>query len=335
MAASSASWTRTPATALLAALPPERAAALSRAVAAATDKERREGSHGREKIGDNKANGTVAGKNPWTLSDGRSSAPLDTSDLNEAVRTIRLLKDHVRGFKVGHALTLTHGLPVLARLRDAGADRVFLDLKFHDIPNAVGLAVREAARYGAWMVTVHTAGGPAMMAAAAASARAFSEEERPCVLGVSVLTSLDQHTLTDHLGVDRTIEEHMVYLSHLAVDCDLDGVVCSAHEVRAVRLAVGPRGVVVTPGIRLAAGEVHDQKRVGDARAALGDGADYLVVGRAPHRHRRPRRHPGAHGRRPRLGDARTLVGGMLAERDEWPEPTHRVGKADVRGAGA
>ena len=206
---------------------------------------------------------------------------LDTPDLDEAVRTIQTLKGHVRAFKIGHALTLTHGLSVIARLRDVGAERIFLDLKFHDIPNSVGLAVREAARHGAWMVTVHTSGGPAMMAAAAAEARAFSDEERPCVLGVSVLTSLDQHTLTDHLGVDRTIEEHMVYLARLAVDCDLDGVVCSPHEVRAVRQAVGPRGLVVTPGIRLSAGDAHDQKWVGDARTALSDGASYLVVGRA------------------------------------------------------
>ena len=206
---------------------------------------------------------------------------LDTSDLQDALATVRLLKDHVRAFKIGHALTLPNGLSAIERLREAGAQRVFLDLKFHDIPNSVGLAVREAARHGAWMVTVHIAGGPAMLAAAAAEARAFDDEERPCILGVSVLTSLDQHTLTDHLGVQRSVEEHMVYLSKLAVDCDLDGVVCSPHEVRAVRAAVGPRGVVVTPGIRLSAGDVHDQKRVGDARTALADGADYLVVGRA------------------------------------------------------
>ena len=206
---------------------------------------------------------------------------LDTPDLHEAVRTIRTLKDHVRAFKIGHALTLNHGLSVVEHLREEGAERVFLDLKFHDIPNSVGLAVREAARHGAWMVTVHIAGGPAMMAAAAAEARAFDDENRPCIVGVSVLTSLDQHTLTDHLGVSRSVEEHMVYLSKLAVDCDLDGVVCSAHEIRAIRGAVGPRGLIVTPGIRLASGDAHDQKRVGDARTALADGADYLVVGRA------------------------------------------------------
>ena len=206
---------------------------------------------------------------------------LDTSDLEEAFKTVRLLKDHVRAFKIGHALTLNHGLAVIDRLREVGADRIFLDLKVHDIPNSVGLAVREAARHGAWMVTVHVAGGPAMLNAAAEEARAFGDEDRPCIVGVSVLTSLDQHTLTDHLGVNRTVEEHMVYLSKLAVDCDLDGVVCSAHEIRPIRAAVGPRGLIVTPGIRLAGGDTHDQKRVGDARTALADGADYLVIGRA------------------------------------------------------
>jgi len=206
---------------------------------------------------------------------------LDTSDLDEAFRTVRLLKDHVRAFKIGHALTLNYGISVIEQLREAGAPRIFLDLKFHDIPNSVGLAVREAARYGAWMVTVHTVGGPAMMAAAAQEARAYGEESAPCVVGVSVLTSLDQHTLTDHLGVNRTIEEHMVYLSKLAIDCDLDGLVCSPHEIKAIRDAIGHRGLIVTPGIRLATGDMHDQRRVGDARTAIADGADYLVIGRA------------------------------------------------------
>ena len=206
---------------------------------------------------------------------------LDTSDLDEALGTVRLLKDYVRGFKIGHALTLNHGLSVIGRLRDAGASRTFLDLKFHDIPNSVGLAVREAARHGAWMVTIHISGGPAMMTAAAEESRAYGDEDKPCVLGVSVLTSLDQHTLTDHLGIGRTVEEHMVALSKLGVECGLDGIVCSAHEIKAIRKAIGPRGLIVTPGIRLAGAEAHDQKRVGNASTALADGADYLVVGRA------------------------------------------------------
>jgi orotidine-5'-phosphate decarboxylase len=205
---------------------------------------------------------------------------LDTSDLDEAVRTIHTLRDRVGAFKIGHALTLNHGLAVVERLQEEGAARVFLDLKFHDIPNSVGLAVREAARRGAWMVTVHISGGPAMLNAAAEEARAFGDDG-PCVVGVSVLTSLDQHVLTDHLGVSRSVEEHMVYLSKLAVDCGLDGVVCSAHEVKPIRGALGRHGLIVTPGIRLGGHDTHDQKRVGDATTAIADGADYLVVGRA------------------------------------------------------
>jgi orotidine-5'-phosphate decarboxylase len=230
---------------------------------------------------DNKVNGGAAGQEDMDAFGRKIICALDTSSLDEARKTIWQLKDHVGAFKVGHALTLNHGLSVIGHLRDAGARRVFLDLKFHDIPNSVALAVREATRHGAWMITVHIAGGPAMMAAAAAEAREYGDEDPPCIVGVSVLTSLDQHTLTDHLGVHRTVEEHMVYLSKLAVDCDLDGVVCSAHEIRAIRQSIGPRGLIVTPGIRLSGGDTHDQKRVGDASTALADGADYLVVGRA------------------------------------------------------
>ncbi|AIE86335.1 orotidine-5'-phosphate decarboxylase [Fimbriimonas ginsengisoli] len=206
---------------------------------------------------------------------------LDTPHLDEAIATVRRLKDHVGAFKIGHALTLPNGLEVVERLRDAGADRIFLDLKFHDIPNSVALAVREAAKHGVWMMTVHITGGPHMMAAAAEQARAFGEETRPLLVGVSVLTSLDQHFLTEHLGINRELEEHMVQLSKLAIENELDGVVCSAHEIKSIRAAIGPRGVIVTPGIRLAQGDTHDQKRVGDPGQALADGADYLVIGRA------------------------------------------------------
>lgn len=193
---------------------------------------------------------------------------------------VKRLAPHVGAFKVGHGLTLPHGLDVLDHLRDAGASRIFLDLKFHDIPNSVAIAVGEAARRGAWMITLHISGGPAMLAASVAEAREFSDGPGPLLVGVSVLTSLDQHTLTDHLGINRTIEEHMVYLSKLAMDVDLDGVVCSPHEVKAIRQAIG-HGCIVAPGIRLSDGDVHDQKRVGTASQVLADGADYLVIGRA------------------------------------------------------
>jgi orotidine-5'-phosphate decarboxylase len=206
---------------------------------------------------------------------------LDTGDLEEALRITRRLSKYVGAFKIGHALTLPHGLQVVDRLKEAGAERIFLDLKFHDIPNSVALAVCEAAKHGVWMMTLHISGGPAMIQAAVMEANQCSEERRPLLVGVSVLTSLDQHTLTQHLGVARNLEDHMVQLSRLAIDCDLDGVVCSPHEVAPIRAAIGAHGIIVTPGIRQAGMDSHDQMRTGDAASTLKNGADYLVVGRA------------------------------------------------------
>lgn len=206
---------------------------------------------------------------------------LDTPDLGEAIATVKRLHGFVGAFKIGHALTLPNGLQVVETLQDAGADRIFLDLKFHDIPNSVALAVREAARHGVWMMTLHISGGPAMLSASVEQARAFAEESAPLLVGVSVLTSLDERTLTEDLAVNRSLEEQVVSLSALAMDQGLDGVVCSAHEVAAVRQKLGKHAVLVCPGIRPASSESHDQKRVGQATQALEDGADYLVIGRA------------------------------------------------------
>jgi orotidine-5'-phosphate decarboxylase len=186
----------------------------------------------------------------------------------------------VGAFKIGHAITLQSGLEVVETLKEDGAQRIFLDLKFHDIPNSVGRAVREAAKRGVWMMTLHISGGPAMVTAAVEEAKYNGPENAPLLVGVSVLTSLDQHVVSEHLGIGRTIEEHMVYLSRLGVDCGLDGVVCSVHEIAPIRAAIG-HGIIVTPGIRASQGEVHDQQRVGDAKSALDSGADYLVIGRA------------------------------------------------------
>lgn len=205
---------------------------------------------------------------------------LDTTDLGEALQACDRLKGHVGAVKVGHSLTLGHGLDVVARIQDRGVDRVFLDLKFHDIPNTVALAVREAARYQVWMLTVHISGGPAMMVAAAEEAHFYGEENAPLLMGVSVLTSLDQHNLTDHVGVNRTVEEQMLALSELAIQNELDGVISSPIEAAAIRRRIGHEGIIVCPGIRLDDGPSHDQKRTGTARQALADGADYLVMGR-------------------------------------------------------
>ncbi|HRF59766.1 MAG TPA: orotidine-5'-phosphate decarboxylase [Fimbriimonadaceae bacterium] len=205
---------------------------------------------------------------------------LDTGELDEALRTVKRLAGHVGAFKIGHGLVLPNGLEVIKRLQDVGADRIFLDLKFHDIPNTVALGVREAARAGVWMMTLHVSGGPAMMTAAVEEARSFGEMDAPLLMGVSVLSSIDQHVLSDHLGVGRSIQEQMVSLSLLAIECGLDGVICPAPELKAVRNVVHHNGIIVTPGIRLPQDDVHDQVRVGTPQQALADGADYLVIGR-------------------------------------------------------
>ncbi len=204
---------------------------------------------------------------------------IDTGDLDRAIKVVRSVGPYVGAFKIGHALTLPHGLDVIDRLQDVGADRIFLDLKFHDIPNSVALGIREAAKHSVWMTTLHVSGGPAMLVAAVEEARAFAVNEAPLLVGVSVLTSLDEKTLNEQLGVCRGLEEHLIALSKMAIECGLDGVVCSPHEVRAVRQAIR-HGVIVTPGIRPADHSANDQKRVGDARSALDAGSDYLVIGR-------------------------------------------------------
>lgn len=229
---------------------------------------------------------------PWVSVDNRNNVPtenasprrilcaLDTGNIEDALGVVRRLSPHVGGFKIGHALTLPYGLEVVSRLQDAGAKRIFLDLKFHDIPNSVALAVREAARRGVWMMTLHISGGPAMLTAAMEEARGSGAAVAPLLVGVSVLTSIDQHTLSEYFQINRSVEELMLGLSKIAMECDLDGVVCSPQEVRVLRRVVG-HGIIVTPGIRVTGSEAHDQKRTGTAMQALEDGSDYLVVGRA------------------------------------------------------
>lgn len=204
---------------------------------------------------------------------------IDTSNVAEAIKIIKSLSSTVGAFKIGHALTLANGLDVIPKLQDAGAVRIFLDLKFHDIPNSVALAVREAARREVWMMTIHTSGGTAMMVAAMEEAK--SAEISPLIVGVSVLTSLDQEFLSNSLGINRTIEQQLIKLSEIALRCDLDGIVCSPQEVASARNTLGSSPIIVVPGIRPPSGFNHDQARVGSVHQALRDGADYLVVGRA------------------------------------------------------
>jgi orotidine-5'-phosphate decarboxylase len=208
---------------------------------------------------------------------------LDVDTLDEAAALLDGLRGVVTGCKIGSQLFTAAGPAAveLARKRDF---RVFLDLKFHDIPNTVAGAVREATRFGVFMLTLHASGGVAMMRAAAESARhaaAEFKQPRPLLVGVTVLTSLDRRTLEVEVGVPSTVERHAVHLADRAREAGLDGCVASPQEIHVLRLAMGPRWVLVTPGIRpSAAGARDDQARTATPGAALEAGADYLVVGR-------------------------------------------------------
>lgn len=205
---------------------------------------------------------------------------LDVETLPQATALLDRLRGVVTGVKIGSQLFTVAGPAAVeaARKRDF---RVFLDLKYHDIPNTVAGAVRAATGLGVFMLNVHAAGGSAVMQAAATAAAAAASAlgvPRPVCLGVTVLTSLDRRTLVE-VGVTASVEAQVLRLAELARDAGLDGCVASAHEVRFLRLALGPRWVIVTPGIRPAE-RGDDQRRTATPAAALAAGADYLVVGR-------------------------------------------------------
>jgi orotidine-5'-phosphate decarboxylase len=160
---------------------------------------------------------------------------------------------------------------------------VFLDLKFHDIPNTVAGAAREATRMGVLMFNVHATGGQAMMKTAAESAAATARVtggRRPIVLAVTVLTSLDRAALSRELSVAASVEGHVLHLAHLAAESGLDGCVASPNEIGALRTNRGAGWVIVTPGVRPAGAASGDQSRIATPRAAVQAGAHYLVVGR-------------------------------------------------------
>jgi orotidine-5'-phosphate decarboxylase len=203
---------------------------------------------------------------------------LDTAD--EARRMADHLRGTVGGFKVNVHLFTAEG-PSLVRGLVQRGDRVFLDLKFHDIPNTVAAAVRVAAKLGVWMLNVHAAGGRAMLQAARTAARQAAEESgrAPLVVAVTVLTSLDQATLSE-IGIRGSTDGQVERLVLLAQDAGLDGVVTSPHEATRVRERCGPDFLIVTPGIRAEAVEGDDQVRTLNAAAAVQAGANYVVVGR-------------------------------------------------------
>lgn len=179
--------------------------------------------------------------------------------------------------KVGKELFTRCGPQLVEQLQSRGFE-VFLDLKFHDIPNTVAGAVRAAAQLGVWMVNVHAGGGRRMMEAAVESLQPFTN--KPLLIGVTVLTSMSQEDLRE-LGYEETPQQRVSRLAQLAAASGLDGVVCSAMEAGDLRRERGEDFCLVTPGIRLAGDDAGDQRRVVTPADALALGSDYLVIGRS------------------------------------------------------
>jgi orotidine-5'-phosphate decarboxylase len=214
-------------------------------------------------------------------SEDRLIVALDVSSAADAQRIVGALGESVRFYKVGMQLYTAEGPAVVRELARAGKE-VFLDLKYHDIPNTVAAAVGEAARLGVSMLTVHASGGTKMLEAAASAARAQSGSQREHslrVLAVTVLTSMDQKSL-DEVGINAPVVDQVSRLAALALNAGCAGIVSSAQEVKAVRARLGGEFLAVTPGVRPAGAEHGDQARVVTPRDAMTAGATHIVVGR-------------------------------------------------------
>ena len=205
----------------------------------------------------------------------RLAVALDYPDAYQAMKLVDSLGQTCQWFKVGMELYYAAGNDIIRQLRDRGFD-VFLDLKLHDIPNTVAGAVRSATKAGASLLTIHASGGSAMMTAAAEAAKAPGS---PRLLAVTVLTSMDDAQLAA-TGITASPAEQVLKLAKLARQSGIDGFVCSAEEVAAVRAATGPQTLLVIPGIRPAGAAIDDQKRIATPSQAIAQGASMLVVGR-------------------------------------------------------
>lgn len=204
----------------------------------------------------------------------RLMVALDVPELETALMLVDRLGDQVEWYKVGKQLFTHYGPKVLEELRTRGR-KVFLDMKFHDIPNTVAQAIRSAALIGADIINVHASGGPAMLAAAAEAGR----ETGKTVIAVTVLTSMDAEQLAA-IGIQATPAEQVLRLARLTQEAGLPGVVCSALELPMLRREFGADFLTLVPGIRPAGAAAGDQKRIMTPVQAAAAGASYIIVGR-------------------------------------------------------
>lgn len=201
---------------------------------------------------------------------------LDVNNLDEAAKLVNQLIDYVHTFKVGAQLFTAVGNDAVKMIQDKGG-KVFLDLKYHDIPNTVASATKIVAELGIFMFTIHTLGGKEMMRAVVETIT--TQQIKPLVIGVSILTSLNQEGLKE-IGITKNLNEEVVALTRLAKSSGLDGIVASTHEIKQIRNQYGSDFIIVTPGIRPTGSMLDDQKRVATANEAIVAGADFIVVGR-------------------------------------------------------
>ena len=210
---------------------------------------------------------------------------IDGNDLKSAERLVKLLKGEIKVFQVGLPLYTALGPDVVKMIHDNGA-KVFLDLKYHDIPSTVARAVYLASRHGIHMINVHASGGHKMLGEALAASRdASGKKDYPIMLAVTVLTSMD--SLGD-IGVQYEVREQVIRLATMAKQEGYNGVCASPLEIKPIRKACGKAFAIVTPGIRMVGSQFYDQKRISGPKQAVEAGADYLVIGRPITEHKEP-----------------------------------------------
>lgn len=217
---------------------------------------------------------------------------LDFSDPDYALNIVDTFSEQINTFKVGLELFLSAGPDIIRRINERGK-RVFLDLKFHDIPNTVTKAAIQATRLGVYMFNIHASGGSEMMKRCVDAVVDLSLKEnlnRPKIVGVTVLTSLTNDVIKNELCIHHSLRTHVKHLAKLAKDAGLDGIVASAQEVRMIREHYGKGFIIIAPGIRASWNPPDDQKRTMTPREAIREGADYIVLGRAVLGHPEPLR---------------------------------------------
>jgi len=208
---------------------------------------------------------------------------LDVDELEEAIKIARLLKEHVGLFKIGPQLFTKEGPKIVDTIKNIGGE-VFLDLKYHDIPNTVANSVRMATRLGVYMLNIHASGGREMMRAAVEAVEEESQKRslcKPIILAVTVLTSLNDNILSEELRIKHDVLSQVIHLAKIAQSAGINGCVASPKEILGVREACGQNFIILTPGIRPSwAQRPDDQKRITTPKEAARRGADFIVIGR-------------------------------------------------------